>query len=114
MLVVMAVSLPAHALGMLGGGDSKIMAVAVGWLGFRTGVEAIGIGLVLGAVLALGKMLCKGSMAGRFIHFFAYIRRVIQEKKAAAYYDAARDGRDCVIPLGACICAGILIRGIGL
>ena len=114
MVLAVGVSLPFHMSGMIGGGDSKIMALSVGWLGFGAGVQAIGIGLVLGAILALGKMLRHGSMARRFLYLSAYIRRTIREKKIHAYYDADRDGRDCVIPLGACICARIFLKRMRL
>ncbi len=114
MLLILALCLPFHILGMAGGGDVKVMALAVGWLGPGTGMKAIGIGFILGAVLALVKMVYRRSMAGRFFNLFAYIGRAIRGKRMEVYYDVKRDGRDCVIPLGACICAGILFKGIGL
>ena len=114
MLLAGALVLPMHRLGMIGGGDIKVMALAVGWLGFWPGMQAVGIGLVLGAALALSRMLRYKSAAERFLYLSAYVRRAIREKEIDVYYDAQRDGRDCVIPLGACICAGILIRGVGM
>ena len=114
MLLAGALVLPMHRLGMIGGGDIKVIALAVGWLGFWPGMQAVGIGLVLGAALALSRMLRYKSAAERFLYLSAYVRRAIREKEIDVYYDAQRDGRDCVIPLGACICAGILIRGVGM
>ena len=114
MLLAGTLVLPMHRLGMIGGGDIKVIALAVGWLGFWPGMQAVGIGLVLGAALALSRMLRYKSAAERFLYLSAYVRRAIREKEIDVYYDAQRDGRDCVIPLGACICAGILIRGVGM
>lgn len=80
--------------------------------GLKKGALAVGIGFVLGAVLALWKMLHHGSICQRFLYLAAYIRRLIQEKEITLYYEAGRDGRSCVIPLGTCFCAGAFVVGI--
>lgn len=99
---------PFFLLRMTGAGDVKMMAVIVAALGGGRGAAAVGIGLCLGAVLALGRMLRYGSICQRFLYLFAYIGRVFRNKTLEAYYLPERDGTECVIPLGACFWAGAL------
>ena len=66
-------------------------------------------GLLLGAVLSLLKMLQDGSAWERFLYLSAYIRQVFNDKKVEKYYVLSRDGTGCVIPLGACFCAGAIL-----
>lgn len=99
---------PFFLLRMTGAGDVKMMAVVVAALGIEKGAAAVGIGLCLGAVLALERMLRYGSVCQRFLYFFAYIGRVFRNKTLEAYYLPERDGIECVIPLGACFWAGAL------
>ena len=96
-------------LRMVGAGDIKFMALVAGCFGLERGFWSVVIGLCLGAVLALGKMLREGSVCQRFLYLTAYIRRLIQSKEIEAYYCPERDGYKCVIPLGACFFAGTLI-----
>ena len=110
--VVTAGAFPFFAAGMAGGGDVKMMAFLAAWMGLKKGALAVGIGFVLGAVLALWKMLHHGSICQRFLYLAAYIRRLIQEKEITLYSEAGRDGRSCVIPLGTCFCAGAFVVGI--
>ncbi len=100
---------PFFLLRMTGAGDVKMMSVVVAALGFGRGAASVGIGLCLGAVLALGKMLRHGSISRRFFYLCAYVRRVFQSRKPEAYYLSQRDGTECVIPLGACLWIGALI-----
>lgn len=85
------------------------MAVIAAAMGGRRGAVAIGVGLCLGAVLALVRMLRYGSTCQRFLYLFAYIRDVFQSKRPEPYYLLERDGTGCVIPLGACLWMGALI-----
>ena len=104
-LVVM-LGFPIYRRGMIGAGDVKMAALFTAWLGFRDGMTALVTGFILGAVLALIKMLCQGSMVKRFLYLSAYIRHSFQSKTMEVYYDFARDGKEAVIPLGACFFAG--------
>ena len=99
-------------LEMGGAGDIKFMALVAGCFGLERGFWSVVIGLCLGAVLALGKMLQEGSVCQRFLYLTAYIRRFIQSKEIEAYYCPERDGYKCVIPLGACFFAGTLITAL--
>lgn len=107
--LVTAAAFPAYMLGMTGAGDIKVMAWLGAWMGLWPGLLAIGTGLVLGAVLALGKLLYQGSMIHRFLYLKAYIGQMIQQKIIIAYYNEGRDGHSSVIPLGACFCVGAFL-----
>ena len=107
-----AAGFPFFLLRMVGAGDIKFMALVAGCFGLERGFWSVVIGLCLGAVLALGKMLQEGSVCQRFLYLTAYIRRFIQSKEIEAYYCPERDGYKCVIPLGACFFAGTLITAL--
>ena len=108
MALVCMIGFPFFVLRMTGAGDIKVMGLIAAFLGIQDGIPAIGAGLCLGAVLALGKMLHQGSIGQRFSYLSAYIRRVIQTRRMEDYYNPQRDGYDPVIPLGACLFAGTL------
>ena len=112
MFLVTAFCFPVYTLGMAGAADVKLMALIAAFMGLERGTEAIMIGLISGAVPALIRMLRQGSVCQRFLYLTAYIGRMIREKKAEMYYNAVRDGRDCVIPLGAFLCLGAFAEGI--
>lgn len=97
---------PIYRRGMIGAGDIKMAALFIAWLGIRDGLRALAIGFMLGAVLALLKMLRQGSMVKRFLYLSAYIRHSFQSGKTEVYYDLSRDGKEAVIPLGACFFVG--------
>lgn len=112
MALTAAVGFPFFVFRMVGAGDIKLMALITACLGMNRGVKSICIGFCLGAVLALGRMLRQGSICHRFIYLFAYIRRFIQSREIEPYYCPERDGYECVIPLGACLFAGVLVTAM--
>ena len=65
----------------------KMAALFTAWLGVRDGLKALTIGFMLGAVLALLKMLRQGSMVKRFLYLSAYIRHSFQSRMMEIYYD---------------------------
>lgn len=91
---------------MIGAGDIKLIGIMLGWLGFRTGVTALGFGFFLGAVMAFLKLLLSGSMIMRFGYFFAYIRQTFRTRKITAYYRPQWDGYEVTIPLSLFLLAG--------
>ncbi|WP_138311709.1 MULTISPECIES: prepilin peptidase [unclassified Clostridium] len=108
-MLAAAAGFPFFLFRMVGAGDIKFMAVMAGCFGLERGFWSMAIGLCLGAILALGRMLRDGGICRRFLYLTAYIRRLIQSKEIEAYYCPERDGYQCVIPLGACFFAGMLI-----
>ena len=106
--LVWVLGFPLFVLGMAGAGDIKMAGLIAASLGIRDGLTAVMAGLILGAVLALAKILHQGSICQRFSYLSAYIRRMVQTRKAEKYYCPDRDGYGCVIPFGACLYAGTL------
>lgn len=106
LLTVTAVWFPLFRLRMIGAGDVKLMAIIVGFLGFKTGAIVIWYGFFIGAVLALLKMLVCRNLRRRLTFFFAYIRRLFLTKEPVPYYQASRDGKNAVIPMALCLLGG--------
>ena len=73
MALVWVLGFPLFVLGMAGAGDIKMAGLIAASLGIRDGLTAVMAGLILGAVLALGKMLREGSICQRFLYLTAYI-----------------------------------------
>ena len=105
-LTVIALWFPVFRLRMMGAGDIKLMALTAGCLGFGTGVRALMYGFFIGAVLAFLKMLRRRNLRQRLNYFFAYIRRLFLTGEKEPYYQAERDGKSVVIPMGACFLGG--------
>ena len=108
MALVWVLGFPLFVLGMAGAGDIKMAGLIAASLGIRDRLTAVMAGLILGAVLALAKILHQGRICQRFSYLSAYIRRMVQTRKAEKYYCPDRDGYGCVIPFGACLYAGAL------
>ena len=105
---VVAVMFPIFILRVMGAGDIKMMAVITGCLGFPEGMKAILCGFVIGAVLALVKMLIQRTLFKRLNYLTAYFRRLFLTKEIVPYYVARRDGNQAVIPFTACLFLGYL------
>lgn len=108
MAAVAAFWFPLFRLRMIGAGDVKLMALMAGYLGLISGAHAVLYGFLIGAVLAFLKMLIRGNLYQRLIYFLAYIRHLFLTREPAPYYQAQRDGREVVIPLGVCLLGGYL------
>ena len=110
LFTAVAVWFPLFRLRMIGAGDVKLMALILGFLGFKTGANVILYGFFIGAVLAFLKMLVRRNLVQRLTYFFAYIRRLFLTKEAVPYYQASRDGKNAVIPMAACLLAGYVLH----
>ena len=108
LLAVIVIWFPLFRLRMIGAGDIKLMALMAGYLGFGSGAIAILYGFFIGAVLAFLKMLICRNLHQRLNYFFAYIRRLFLTKEALPYYQASRDGKTIVIPVGFCLLGGYM------
>lgn len=96
-------------LGLLGGGDGKLMAVAAGWLGFYEGLRAIGLGLLAGMIWSLCFQRHKQSLLTRLKLLLAYLRHVFLTGTTKTYYKPEDEGIRESIPLAACMAAGVLV-----
>ncbi len=114
-VAVTAVLFPLFLLRMMGAGDIKLMAIMAGYLGFSSGMRAIGFGCIIGAVLALLKMIMQRNLRNRLEFLFAYFKRLILTKEIVPYYRPERDGYGVVIPFAVCLLAGYLwfLAGVG-
>ncbi len=109
-----AVLFPLFVLRMIGAGDIKLMAVMVGYLGIRDGARAVLYGCLVGAFLALVKLLVRKNLWWRLNYLLVYFRRLFQTKKIVPYYQPERDGYGVVIPFAFCLLigyAGYLLLG---
>lgn len=109
LFTAVAVWFPLFRLRMIGAGDVKLMALILGFLGFKTGANVILYGFFIGAVLAFLKMLVCRNLHQRLRYCFAYFRRLFLTGERMPYYEASRDGRTVVIPLGFCLMAGYVM-----
>ena len=108
-LAVTVLWFPLFWLRMIGAGDIKLMALMAGYLGFRAGARAVLYGFFIGAILAFLKMLVCINLHQRLRYCFAYFRRLFLTGERMPYYEASRDGRTVVIPLGFCLMAGYVM-----
>lgn len=95
---------------MMGAADIKCMALLCGYLGFGTGFQVIGTGLVIGACWSLARLLRRRLLQERLYRLIAYIGQTVREKKITAYYIPERDGKEGVIPLVFCLFWGLVFR----
>lgn len=105
---VMVILFPLFMFRVMGAGDIKMMAVITGCLGVSSGAKVILFGFLIGAILALVKMLIQKSLFKRLNVLTAYIRRLFLTKEIVPYYVAGRDGSQAVIPFTLCLFLGYL------
>lgn len=106
LLVTTVVFFPLFYARMIGAGDVKLMALICGFLGFWDGSLSIVYGFLIGAAMALIKMLVQRNLLKRLNYLYAYIRRLILTKEVTAYHDPSRDGYAHTIPFGLCLFLG--------
>lgn len=109
LLVAIAVFFPLFYVRMIGAGDIKLIALICGFLEFRDGSLSIVYGFLIGAAMALIKMLVQRNLFQRLNYLYAYFRRLILTKEVRAYNDPSRDGYAHTIPFGLCLFLGTLI-----
>ncbi len=93
---------------MIGAGDVKLAAVLLGWLGFDTGGRGIFLGMLLGAVWSLGRLLNDRELALRLRQLVFYAADCLRDGRIKPYERWKRDGKRAVIPLGACMALGVM------
>lgn len=94
------------AMGMLGAGDGKMMAVIAGYLGFWNGIYAVGAGMMIGALWSLYRLAHGRSFRTRLTYLFAYFWRMIHTKEIISYGTTSDKDPEQTIPLAACMAAG--------
>lgn len=108
-LAVIALCFPLFYCRMMGAGDIKLMALICGFLGFTHGGMSILAGFLIGAVMALVKLLVQRSLFRRLYYLYAYFKRMILTKEIVAYHSSSRDGYEHTIPFALCLFLGTLL-----
>lgn len=72
-------------IGMLGGGDVKVIIVIGGLVGVKAGIMIIFLGFFLASIVALIRMIRFGILQERLIIFVRYIERVYYGRKFVRY-----------------------------
>ena len=98
---------------MMGAGDGKMMAVIAGYLGADRGLQAIGLGMAVGAVWSLYRFWCGRNLSESLMNLGAYIRRTIQIGKLEAYQELSLTACRNTIPLAACLSGGTYLYLLG-
>lgn len=93
---------------MLGASDSKMYSVIGSFVGLRLLFSIMAVSLVLGAAMAIGKMIFRNNFRSRFRRLFNYVCCCVQEKKMTPYYDRKQDDDDGIIPFIVAISLAVL------
>lgn len=93
---------------MLGASDSKMYSVIGSFVGLRLLCSIMVVSLILGAAMAIGKMILRNNFRSRFWHLFNYVCCCVQEKKMLQYYDRKQDDDDGIIPFIVAISLAVL------
>lgn len=91
---------------MIGAGDIKCIALICGYLKLPYAARILGMGMVVGALWSLFKLVRKRLVGKRLRYLLLYIERVFHEKRVIEYYVPERDGREVTLPLAFCLFLG--------
>lgn len=84
-------------LGVLGGGDIKLLSVAGGFLGVRAGMLCVLLAFLIGGILSFVLLVRRRILRARICYFLSYIQSVIRTGKCFPYYDINRDGQEAAM-----------------
>lgn len=96
-------------LRMAGAGDVKLSALIAGWLGMERGVRGLCLGMALGALWSLVRLLRGRELFMRLKQLILYVISCTKEKALRPYERWNQDGEQGVIPLGACLALGTIL-----
>jgi hypothetical protein len=83
---------PLFLIRAFGGGDIKLTALLVGYLGVNKAIDCMLLALIVAAIISLIKLIKAKQLFIRLQYFLVYIRQIFQEKKFTYYYIKERDG----------------------
>lgn len=89
--IVTLVLFPLFRLGMIGGGDVKLIAVSSGYFPGKDAVIFVIMVFVLSAIPALVKIIRSGSIGSRFGFLGKYIKSCMIRKEAGMYMSGKED-----------------------
>lgn len=93
---------------MLGAADSKLYSVVGSFIGARAVLRVMIVSLLIGAVMAIIKILMYQNGASRFRHFYHYVSQSVSNRRLGPYYDKEKDGNEGIIPFSIAISVAVL------
>lgn len=105
MIIPFSVSFILYVCHVLGASDSKLISVIGAFLGYKTALRILVYSIMIGAVMALVKMIRRKNIIRRFRYLFQYMKMDKKIRRKIPYYDIKRDGEEGVIPF--CIAISI-------
>lgn len=107
-LIPIIILFPLSIIRVFGAGDVKVFAVLGGCFSYEYAIRCMIISILVGAILAIVKLIRTNSYGQRVQYFFSYVSQVMYSKKIIPYYNPERDGRDCVIHYSVAIFCSVL------
>lgn len=86
-----------------------MFSVVGSFVGIRLLFKIMVISLVIGAVMAVFKMIIRNNFIRRFRQLSNYVISCMQEKRLKPYYDRDCEGDDGIIPFTVAISLAVLI-----
>lgn len=98
-LALIIVMYPLFALGTVGAGDIKLLAVAEGFFSFDIGVRYLVFTLFIGACIGLVKMCIKKNVMERLWYLVSYLKEIALTGRWQLYFDEKQQEskKDCQI-----------------
>lgn len=94
---------------MLGASDSKMFSVVGSFVGYGPILKIIILSLLIGAAMAVCKMILRNNFKRRFSRLLNYVSCCVQGKKLQLYYDRETEGDDGLIPFTVAISLSVLL-----
>jgi prepilin peptidase CpaA len=109
-LVGLGLLLPAYAIGGMGAGDVKLMAGVGAWIGATATFYAFCVSSVVGGVIAIAMVLCRGRWQHHFQQFFKIVDEilVIRNPDTLSTIAAERKSSMMLLPYGIPIALGTI------
>ena len=96
--------------GMLGAGDIKLMAAAVGCLGFSKGLLVLFWGFLGAAAWGILLLILRRELGKRLLGLFSYIASCIRERRLLIFPGQSKETEP--LRLGVFLCLGYLASGL--
>jgi prepilin peptidase CpaA len=109
-VVGLGLLLPAYAIGGMGAGAVKLLAGVGAWMGGTVTLYAFCVSALVGGVIAIGMLLCRGKW-GRHVHQFTAILTeilVVRDPSQLAATASARKSSMTLLPYGIPIAIGTI------
>jgi prepilin peptidase CpaA len=110
-VVGLALLLPAYAIGGMGAGDVKMLAGIGAWMFGETTMWAFGISAVVGAILAIGMVLCRKAWKKHSNQFWLILGEIvtIRDPNQLSAIAAERKSSMLLLPYGIPIAIGTIL-----